>query len=79
MSVDSDSASDIGYETDITKVDADIDVDEGGNGDGNHDINDFAELVSDNEHPFDYPTDRVVPLPQPTMASMEQRRKQQTT
>ena len=48
---------------------------EGGNGDGNHDISDFAELFSDNEHPLDYPTDRVVPLPQAIdNASMKQRR-----
>jgi len=62
MSVDSGSDTDIGYEADITEGDADMDADEGGNGDGNHDTSDFAELFDDNDYYLT--SDSVVPPPQ---------------
>jgi hypothetical protein len=56
MNVDSDSCSDIGYETDLTVVDADTDTDEDDAGDKDHDTSDFAELFTDIEHSLNYPT-----------------------
>jgi hypothetical protein len=56
--VDSDSSSDIGYETDLTEVNdltednADMDAAEDNDGDEDYDISDFA----DNEHSLEYPT-----------------------
>jgi hypothetical protein len=54
MNVDSDSSTDIGYETDITEDDADMDADmnaaEDNDGDEDHDVCDFAKLFADNEH-----------------------------
>jgi hypothetical protein len=67
--VDSDSSSDIGYETDLTEVNTDRDVDEDDGG-KDHDISDFAEFFSDYEHSSNYPTrfpsSQVVPLPRVT-------------
>src|SRR5467141_5369984 len=68
MNVDSDSGTDIGYETDMTEDNANMDVIEDSGGDEDHDISDFAELFADNEHSLEYLTrfssDQVALLPQ---------------
>jgi hypothetical protein len=68
MNVDSDSGTDIGYETDMTEDNADMDVTEDSDGDEDHDISDFAKLFADNEHSLEcltrFPSDQVALLPQ---------------
>lgn len=71
------TCSDIGYETDLTEVDAEKDADEDDGG-MDHDISDFAELFSDYEHSSNYPTrfpsSQAALLPRvPTMVWMERR------
>ena len=53
---DSGSETDIGYETDITGANTDMDAAEDNDGDEDYDISNFAELFADNEHSQEYPT-----------------------